>query len=116
MVSLYLKDGLLLIVRMDYTEKIVCTSCRCKKTPDKFIGGNTCCYVCQARGRRYREKNAEKIREDNKKWASENSEHKKAYRKEYNQKEKECEVCNCRVKVSGWAKHGKTNKHLENMK
>ena len=101
---------------MDETEKKICTSCRCKKTFDKFVGENTCCEVCRIRGKRYRANNVEKIKEENNKWSAEHSEERKAYRKEYNQQEKECKICKCKIKISGWAKHVKSMKHVENLK
>ena len=101
---------------MEEVEKKKCTSCNCKKTPDKFIGENTCCEVCRTAGKRYREKNPERIKEYNKKYNAEHFEERKAYRQEYNQRERECEVCGCKIKLSGWARHLKSQRHLENMK
>ena len=57
-----------------------------------------------------------KIKAEGKKYYAENYEEIKTYRKQCNQREKECEVCNCEVKVSGWARHCRTQKHLENIK
>ena len=57
-------------------------------------------------------KNPEKVRVMNKNYWAEHREEKKAYNEEYSQREIECEVCECRVRKSNWARHVGTRKHM----
>ena len=84
-----------------------------------FSGKNLTCDKCCEKSKRFRERHPEKEREKVRKFARENPgyrrEEKKEYMKEYNQREKECEICKCKMKIGHWSRHIKTNKHREMM-
>ena len=56
-------------------------------------------------------KNETKVRVMNKNYWAEHREEKKAYNKEYSQREIECEVCECKVRTCSWARHLVSRKH-----
>ena len=96
---------------MDEPEKTKCTSCRCKKLPSQLVAGKTWCIVRAESWKRYRAKNPERIKEVSKKYDAAHREEKKAY----NQNEKDCEVCGCKVKNPNWSRHLKCKKHFDNL-
>ena len=95
-------------------EKKYCKRCNSTKAVEEFNDVNKYCLRCLEKNREKHFKNRDKRLEMNKKWYAEHKEEKKAYRKEYNQRERECEVCECKIKMNGWAKHLKTQKHIKN--
>ena len=48
-------------------------------------------------------------------WKKKGKERKCILMKEWNQREKECEVCKCKMKIGHWSRHIRTIKHVEMM-
>ena len=78
-----------------------CGDCKVKRDIEEFTGKNLCCNKCLEKGRRYRAKNPDKVKELWQRYSAENPEEIKAYRKEYNKIEAECDVCKCTVRKNG---------------
>ena len=75
-------------------------------------GENATCNICLGYRESWAGKNPEKVRVMNKNYWDKHKEEKKVYNKEYSQREIECEVCECRVRKSNWARHLVSRKHM----
>ena len=93
-------------------EKKQCRKCGCWRVLELYRGENTTCNICLGYREHWAKKNEEKVRVMNKNYWDEHREEKKAYNKEYSQREIECEVCECWVKKCNWARHVGTRKHM----
>ena len=77
-----------------------------------YTGENATCNICLGYRESWAGKNPEKVRDMNRSYWAEHREEKKVYKKEYSQREIECEVCECRVRKANWARHVGTRKHM----
>ena len=77
-----------------------------------YRGENAICNVCLGYRESWAKKNEEKVRDMNRNYWVLHKEEKKAYNKEYNKLEIECEVCECRVRKCNWARHLVSRKHM----
>ena len=93
-------------------EKKQCWKCRCFKVLEGFTGENATCDVCLAQWKRWANKNSEKRKEAWQKYWAENREEINAKKKEYNQIEVDCDVCECKVRKNKWSRHVRSNKHM----
>ena len=83
-------------------EKKQCRKCGCWRVLELYRGENAS----------WAGKNPEKVRDMNRNYWVLHREEKKAYNKEYSQREIECEVCECWVKKCNWARHLGSRKHM----
>ena len=97
---------------VEEVEKKQCRKCGCWRVLELYRGENTTCNICLGYREHWAKKNEEKVRVMNKNYWDEHREEKKAYNKEYSQREIECEVCECWVKKCNWARHVGTRKHM----
>ena len=104
----------------------------CKQDRKEFTGTNKSCDICIERARKYKENNAESVKEGHAKYRANNRDMLNQRRRdlrateEYRTKERErakelgkvmytCEVCNCEIKKWQRSRHEKTKKHKDNL-
>ena len=104
----------------------------CKQDRKDFTGTNKSCDICIERARKYKENNAESVKEGHAKYRANNrdmlNQKSKEMRasEEYKTKERErakergkvmyiCEVCNCEIQKWHRSRHEKTKKHKDNL-
>ena len=90
------------IEKIIYKEQKQCSDCKVVRNIDQFENKNLNCNICLRRGAKYRHNNPEKQKQKSQRYYEEHKERlleeKKEYRKDYNQREEECEICNCIIK------------------
>ena len=97
---------------VEEVEKKQCRKCGCWRVLELYRGENATCNTCLGSRESWAKKNEEKVRDMNRNYWVLHKEEKKAYNKEYSQREIECEVCECRVRKCNWARHLGTRKHM----
>ena len=97
---------------VEEVEKKQCRKCGCWRVLELYRGENATCNTCLGYRESWAKKNEEKVRDMNRNYWVLHEEEKKAYNKEYSQREIECEVCECRVRKCNWARHLVSRKHM----
>ena len=97
---------------VEEVEKKQCRKCGCWRVLELYRGENATCNICLGCRESWAGKNPEKVRDMNRNYWVLHREEKKAYNKEYSQREIECEVCECWVKKCNWARHLGSRKHM----
>ena len=97
---------------VEEVEKKQCRKCGCWRVLKLYRGENVTCNICLGYRESWAGKNPEKVRDMNRNYWAEHREEKKAYNKEYSQREVECEVCECKVRKCNWARHLGSKKHM----
>ena len=96
-------------------EKRYCKRCNATKDADLFYEDKKYCIRCLEKEREKYWKNVDKQRARRRKYDEEHKERKKEYDKTFSQIEKDCEVCECKVRKCRWSKHILTQKHIDNL-
>ena len=73
---------------VEEVEKKQCRKCGCWRALELYRGENATCNICLGYRESWAKKNAEKVRDMNRNYWAEHREEKKAYNKEYSQREK----------------------------
>ena len=97
---------------VEEVEKKQCRKCGCWRVLELYRGENATCNTCLGYRESWAKKNEEKVRDMNRNYWVLHKEEKKAYNKEYSQREIECEVCECKVRKCNWARHLVSRKHM----